>query len=205
MAFSEEKVKYIISGTNRPNSRSRQISNIIQGLYAEAHEQVEIIDLAELNFSGLVAGAYGKIDSLSEDWKTVIQKVNNSEGLIFVVPEYNGSLPGALKYFIDNWAYPDSFEYRPVAFVGLGGLFGGLRPVEHLQQIMAYRNAYQFPIRIFLINIFKTLQNDKLTDVMAMQLMKDQVSGFQKFCKALKSQEIDASSKLATKLKQTDL
>lgn len=192
-------MKYIISGTNRANSRSKLIANIIQGLYKEAGEEVEIIDLAQLNFTGLVMGSYGTPDSLSEEWKATIKKVNHSDGLIFVVPEYNGSLPGALKYFIDNWAYPDSFEYRPVCFVGLGGLFGGLRPVEHLQQIMGYRNAFQFPIRIFLMNIFKTLQNGQLTDATALQLMKDQVVGFQKYCKALASQEMDANSRLAKK------
>jgi NAD(P)H-dependent FMN reductase len=25
--------------------------------------------------------------------------------LIFVVPEYNGSMPGILKYFIDHWKF----------------------------------------------------------------------------------------------------
>ncbi|MEZ0393115.1 MAG: NADPH-dependent FMN reductase [Pseudobdellovibrionaceae bacterium] len=186
-------MKYIISGTNRPNSRTRQVSNLIQKLYAEAGEQVEILDLTELPFEELTGRQYGG-PGLHLSWEQAVQKVTTSDGLIFVVPEYNGSMPGALKYFIDHWKYPESFEYRPVCFVGLGGLFGGLRPIEHLQQVMAYRNAYQFPIRIFLMNVFKTLKDGELLDSVALQLLKDQVKGFQRFAKALRAEELDANT-----------
>ncbi len=191
-------MKYIISGTNRPNSRSRQVSNLIQKLYAENGEKVEILDLIDLPFEHLTGHHYGG-KGLHQTWEQAVAKVNAAEGLIFVVPEYNGSLPGALKYFIDHWIFPDSFEARPVCFVGLGGIFGGLRPIEHLQQIMAYRNAFQHPQRVFLMNIFKTLQDGQIIEPVSAQLLKDQVVGFQKFCKALQSQEIDANSILKKK------
>ncbi len=191
-------MKYIISGTNRPNSRTRQVSNLIQKLYAEAGEKVEILDLVDLPFEELTGKHYGG-KGLHQTWTEAVAKVTASDGLIFVVPEYNGSLPGALKYFIDHWIFPDSFEARPVCFVGLGGLFGGLRPIEHLQQVMAYRNSYQFPLRVFLMNIFKTLQDGDITEPVSKQLLKDQVIGFQKFVKALESQEIDANSVLKRK------
>jgi chromate reductase len=186
-------VKYIISGTNRPQSRTRQISNLIQKIYADLGETVEILDLIELPFGELTGHHYSGA-GLHMDWEEAVRKITAADGLIFVVPEYNGSFPGALKYFIDHWKFPDSFEGRPVCFVGLGALFGGLRPIEHLQQVMAYRNAFQFPQRIFLMNIFKTLQNGELHDAVALQLLKDQAVGFQKFVKALKTQGLDANS-----------
>jgi chromate reductase len=192
------KVKYIISGTNRPNSRTRQVCNLVQKLYAEAGEKVEILDLVDLPFEHLTGHHYGG-SGLHQTWTEAVAKVTASEGLIFVVPEYNGSLPGALKYFIDHWVFPDSFEARPVCFVGLGGMFGGLRPIEHLQQILAYRNSFQFPLRIFLMNIFKILQDGNIVEPTALQLLKDQVKGFQKFVKALQSQELDANSVLKNK------
>ena len=188
-------MKYIISGTNRPGSRTRQISAVIQKIYLELNEKVEIIDLAELPFAELTGVHYA--GGTSESWSLAIQKVNAASGLIIVVPEYNGSFPGALKYFIDHWKYPQSFEHRPMCFVGLGGLFGGLRPVEHLQQVMGYRNAFQYPERIFLTNIFGTLKNGELQDPVAMPLLQSQAKGFQAFVKALESQKIDANSKLA--------
>lgn len=186
-------MKYIISGTNRPGSRTRQISNLIQGLYQELGEQVEILDLAELPYQELTGLQYGD-SAIHLAWSKAIEKVTGADGLIFVVPEYNGSFPGALKYFIDHWRFPESFESRPVCYVGLGGLFGGLRPVEHLQQVMGYRNAFQFPSRIFLMNIFKTLKEGKLEDPFALQLLRAQALGFQKFVKGLEDQELDANA-----------
>jgi NAD(P)H-dependent FMN reductase len=32
-------------------------------------------------------------------------------------------------------------------------MWGGLRPVEHLQQIFGYRNAFIFPERVFIPNV----------------------------------------------------
>lgn len=194
-------MKYIISGTNRRGSRSRQLAGLIQGLYKEQGEDVGIIDLAELPFQELTGEQYGGA-GLSIKWADAIAKINSSDGLIFVVPEYNGSLPGALKYFMDHWKYPDSYEFRPVCFVGLGaGPFSGIRPIEHLQHVMGYRNAYQFPIRVFVTNVHKNLVDGVIQDATVQQLLKDQVTGFQKFVKALESQNLDAKSVIAARMK----
>lgn len=192
MSFILSTMKYIISGTNRPGSNTLKISKLIQNLYSDQGEKVEILDLQNIPMHEL-KGLYSK-EVPNPLLQEALDKVTNSEGLIFVVPEYNGSIPGILKYFVDHWKYPHSFEQRPVCFVGLGGMFGGLRPIEHLQQVMGYRNAFIFPIRIFLVNIWTTLKNDVLSDTLSLQLLKDQVVGFQKFCKALQSEGLDANS-----------
>lgn len=176
-------MKYIISGTNRPGSRTRIISGIVQKIYLDLGEDVEIVDLAALPLEQLGGHQYGK--DVPTVFAELLQKLLKSEGIIFVCPEYNGSVPGALKYFIDFWKYPDTFEHRPVCFVGLGGMFGGLRPVEHLQQIFGYRNAFQYPDRIFIMNVWKSLNGETLTDAMAMDLLKKQAMGFQQFTKAI--------------------
>lgn len=195
-------MKHIISGTNRRGSRTRQLVTLIQNLYKEQGEEVGIIDLAELPFQELTGEQYGG-NGLSSRWIEAINKINLSEGLIFVVPEYNGSLPGALKYFMDHWKYPDSYEYRPVCFVGLGaGPFSGIRPVEHLQHIMGYRNAFQFPIRVFVTTVAKNFVDGVIQDPMLMQLLKDQVTGFQKYVKALESQGLDANAMNARRVKK---
>lgn len=177
-------MKYIISGTDRPDSNSLKISQYIQALYKKTSEQVEIIDIKDVALSSLQGAHYG--GELPEKMQTAINKINTSEGLIFVVPEYNGSYPGALKLFIDHWAYPLSFESRPVCFVGIGGRWAGLRPVEHLQQVFNYRNAYQFPNRVFISNVSNVLQNGNITDPMVEDLLQKQVDGFQIYVRALK-------------------
>lgn len=186
-------MKLIISGTNRPNSRSLQVSQLVQNLYQQEGEKVELLDLSQMPYEELTGSQYGS-KNMAGVWGEAITKVNKADGLVIVVPEYNGSMPGALKYFIDHWIYPESFEARPVCFIGLGGTFGGLRPVEHLQQVFNYRNGYVFPMRIFMFNVWNILKDGKITDANLSQLLHQQVVGFQKFVKALKSEKLDANS-----------
>jgi NAD(P)H-dependent FMN reductase len=88
------------------------------------------------------------------------EAVLNAAGLHVVSPEYNGAIPGVLKYFIDMLKFPESFSNRPVCFVGLAaGMWGALRPVEQLQAIFGYRNAFIYPDRVFLPTV-----NDRLDD-----------------------------------------
>lgn len=188
-------MKYIIAGTDRPNSNTLKISQNIQKIYKDLGEDVEIIDLKEVKEHLLDDLHYGKT---TPNMQPYIDKVMKSDGLIVVCPEYNGSMPGVLKYFIDHLKFPESFEYRPVAFVGLGGRFGGLRPVEHLQQVFGYRNAFIYPERVFVMNVH-TIFNEagEIKDAMIQDLLEKQAQGFQKFAAALKSFEIDANSFLS--------
>ncbi len=185
-------MKYIISGTDRPGSNSLKISKVIQSIYKSLGEEVEILDLSQIKeglFTGPHYGTSGP-DMLSQ----FTDKIVKSEGLIVISPEYNGSMPGILKYFIDHLKFPDSFEFHPVCFVGLGGMFGGLRPVEHLQQVFGYRNAFIYPERVFLMNVWKLIQDDELTDAAMKDLLLKQAKGFRSFCSALQGAGIDANS-----------
>ncbi len=185
-------MKYIIIGTNRRGSRSRQIGNLVQKIYRDLGEEVGIVDLAELPLHELTGEQYGqKIDSTTGH---AIATITGASGLIMIVPEYNGSLPGALKYFIDHWQYPESFEHRPICLIGLGGMFAGLRPVEHLQGILGYRNAFLFPQRVFLQNVWASLKDGDILDKVTKDLLIRQAEDFQKFTAALESVGLDANS-----------
>ena len=130
----------VISGTDRPGSYTLKVANYVRGIFREQHKDVDLIDLATLKLRDAESGDYYK--GAQGSYKEAEERVHSAEGLVIVVPEYNGSFPGALKLFIDYWRYPATFEHRPVAFIGLGARWGGLRPVEHLQQVLGFRNAY---------------------------------------------------------------
>jgi NAD(P)H-dependent FMN reductase len=116
-------------------------------------------------------------------FKPFADAVLEASGLHVVTPEYNGSLPGVLKYFIDMLKFPESFERRPACFVGLGaGMWGALRPVEMLQMIFGYRNAYLYPERVFLPKINDLLdEHGKFKDPELRDRLKKQATGFTEF------------------------
>lgn len=192
-------MKYIISGTNRPGSKTLQLAGYVKRLYEAEGESVEIIDLSHVGLEQLAAQAsYG--DSVPEKMRTAISKINAADGLIVICPEYNGSMPGALKYFIDHWTYPDSYEFRPISLIGLGGKFGALRPVEHLQGVFGYRNAFIYPERVFVTEVHKAVDaSGSVVDARLDELLKIQVKGFRAFTKALSDAGLDANSRLMAK------
>ncbi len=172
---------HIIVGTDRVGSNSAKVAKIAQKRFQQLGVETELIELEKLPLSELNGTMYGAKDKMPLGISKVINSLNESDGLYIVCPEYNGSMPGALKYFIDFWEYPTTFENKPVAFVGLGGKFGGLRPVEHLQQVFGYRNAYLFPERIFITNVWNGLGPDGLLDETLDKLWIKQIQRFSKF------------------------
>jgi chromate reductase len=112
-----------------------------------------------------------------------------SDGLHVVTPEYNGGMPGVLKYFIDMLKFPESFERRPVCFTGVAaGIWGALRPVEQLQAIFGYRNAHLYPERVFLPQINNLLDaSGRLKDAELFGRLKAQANGFTDFVERLKN------------------
>ncbi len=177
---------YILVGTDRPNSRSSEVASYIEPLYKKCGFETQIMRLEDLDLHELRGSHY--VSEKPTKVKKAVEDLLTAEGLVIVCPEYNGSYPGALKLFIDHWKYPDSFEKRPVCFIGLGGRFGGLRPIEHLQQVFGYRNGFIFPERVFLSNVGDVIKEGKIDNPVIGQLLDRQAQGFCRFIKALRSE-----------------
>jgi chromate reductase, NAD(P)H dehydrogenase (quinone) len=79
--------------------------------------------------------------------------------------------------------FPEIFESRPVAFMGVAaGPYSALRPVEQLQQIFGYRNAYLYPNRVFISGVHTVLNEaGELTDEKLKKRLAAQAKGFAKF------------------------
>jgi NAD(P)H-dependent FMN reductase len=183
----------IIAGTDRQNSLTSKIAQMLLADYRALQVPAEMIDLSLLDFKELAGANY---KTRPGQFSEAVERVTRAEGVVMVVPEYNGSFPGALKLFIDYWRYPDTFENRPFAFVGLGTRWGGLRPVEHLQQVLGYRNGYIFPNRVFISHVKNIFKDGKIQDQLVDELLKTQSRDFIKFIRALKDEGLDANSRL---------
>lgn len=174
----------IIAGTNRIGSMSYIFAKEISKIYNQLKVKSKILDLAELPLETFSPDAYKEKPLKVLEYT---DQILSSYGIVIVVPEYNGSMPGALKLFIDLLPFPESFEGRPVCYVGIAsGQFSGLRPVEHLQQVFGYRNAYNFPKRVFVSAVHEVtdLENG-ITDQNITKRLSEQAEQFLIFCRAL--------------------
>ncbi len=138
----------ILAATNRPGSNTLKIARLIASMYPESGASAQVLDLQSLPPEIFTSASYAE---KPHSFAPFQQRIFEADGLHIITPEYNGSFPGVLKYFIDMLKSPDSFEHLPVAFTSLAaGQWGGLRAVEQLQMLMSYRNAYMMPERVFI-------------------------------------------------------
>ena len=184
-------MKLIISATSREGALTLQVAHIVKRLYDELKEPCGILDLRDVPFSEMAASPYTKSAAASPALKPFTDQIAGAEALILVCPEYNGGIPGLIKHFIDHWRHPESFVYKPVCLIGLGGKFGALRPVEHLQNVFLYRLSFVFPIRVFIQNVQNILQDGELKDQNINDLLRQQARNFSRFVRALKTESFD--------------
>ncbi len=183
----------ILSGTNRPGSFTRRVARNVDALYSALKVEHRILDLAQLPREIFDPASYAQRPA---SFRPFSQAILDSQGVVIVTPEYNGGMPGILKYFIDMLKFPESFERRPVCFVGLSaGMWGALRPVEQLQAIFGYRNAYIYPERVFLPRIDGQVDDSgAFTDPEVVERLKKQAQGFLEFVKRLQEHRGRAES-----------
>lgn len=174
----------LISGTNRPGSNTLKVTAVVASLYTELGVPTKLVDLRDLPPAIFLPSAYA---APPETFLPFSRSILDATGLVVVTPEYNGSMPGVLKLFIDHLKFPQSFEAKPVCFIGLAaGMWGALRSVEQLQAIFGYRNAHIFPKRVFLPGISQALDAEgRFVDGGTTDRLREQAAGFAAFVKAL--------------------
>ncbi len=174
----------IIVGTNRPGSNTRKVAAELETIYAALKVPLRVLDLAQLPQEIFSSSSYAEKPKAFQPFSDAVLQ---SSGLHVVTPEYNGGMPGVLKYFIDMLKFPESFERRPVCFTGVAaGIWGALRPVEQLQAIFGYRNAHIFPERVFMPVVNNLLDaTGHIKDAELAGRLKKQAEGFVAFVEKL--------------------
>jgi len=141
--MSELKVGLVI-GSLRRESMSRRLAQALKDL-APAGMSFHELDIgAQPLYNGdLEDGAS------AEPWKRLREAVRGSDAVLFIVPEYNRSLPGAVKNAIDVASKPNGkncWVGKP-AFVMAqsSGPLGGLAGAFALKQTLAGAGAVTMP------------------------------------------------------------
>lgn len=127
----------VLLGSVRPN---RVGAGVAEWVVAKADSvegvEAELVDLAAFGLP-LFAEPLPTAMAAPQDPKGAAfnEKIASFDAVIIVTPEYNHSIPGALKNALD-FLEPKSLAFKGVGLVGYS-FTNGIRPVEHLRQILA--------------------------------------------------------------------
>lgn len=179
----------VVVGSTREGSFNRSLGRLaIRALEAQGAEVTDV-DLASYDLplysAAIESGAF---PADAERLKRVFAA---QDGLLFVSPEYNGSVPPLLKNAID-WASRPTGDEGLVALVAYRGKaaaimsasvspFGGLRGLIHLRQILSTVQTLVIPEQVLIPNAHAAFDESgalkdalpaSLVDMTAMRLAK---------------------------------
>ncbi|RZL02267.1 MAG: NADPH-dependent oxidoreductase [Hymenobacter sp.] len=165
----------LLVGTSRPQSRTRRVAEFYASLLDELGAAYQFLDLVDLPADFLSAALYHNAGKHA-DFNQLAAPLDHSERVVIFAPEYNCSIPGALKAFIDALPYPGGLRGKKAALVSLSsGGQGGLLALSHLTDILFYLGSNVLPQRVRLPNISQHLSQDgQITDPLLRQVLREQ-------------------------------
>jgi chromate reductase len=130
-----------ISGSLRRGSHNRKL---LRAAGAALPPEVELVEWDGL--AGLPAFDEDLEDSPPEAVREFFAAVEDADALLIATPEYNASLPGALKNALD-WAsrpFPENvLRYKPAAVIGAStGLFGAVWAQAEVRKALKASGAH---------------------------------------------------------------
>jgi chromate reductase, NAD(P)H dehydrogenase (quinone) len=124
----------VIVGSLRKESFTLKIANALAKL-APASLKLDVVTLNGISFFNQDLEA-----TPPADWVAFREKIQKSDGVIFVTPEYNRAIPGVLKNAIDVASRPygkSSFMGKPMGIISNSpGPLGGVSAAKTLQNIL---------------------------------------------------------------------
>ena len=179
-----------ICGSLRKGSFNRALMNTLPGLAPSGMALVEAPPFrgfphydADLQTS---AGFPADVTALAE-------AIRAADCVIIVSPEYNWTIPGALKNALD-WVSrlnDQPFKDKPMAIQSAtGGPLGGARMQYHLRMALTYLNAFVFGMPEVFVGLAQTKFDEKtleLKDEPTRKIVAQQLAAFGTFIARVKA------------------
>lgn len=172
----------VLVGSLRKESFSKKVANNLVTLLPEGFEP-DFVDISNLP---LYNQDYDTENNIPETYKVFREQVRSADAVLFVTPEYNRSVPGALKNAIDVGSRPKEtsvWNDKPAGIVSVSpsnlSAFGSN---HHLRQSLVFFNmpVVQQP-EAYIGNVAGLLdENGKITSQDTMAFLQSFVDSFVK-------------------------
>jgi chromate reductase len=129
----------VIVGSLRKDSINRKVANALVEL-APAGLKLGIVEIGQLPIYNQDAD-----DHPPAEWSAFRERIRAADAVLFVTPEYNRSVPAALKNALDVGSRPygkNAWNGTPGAVVSASpGAIGGFGANHHLRQSLVFLNV----------------------------------------------------------------
>lgn len=147
----------IIIGSTRPGRKADTVAKWVYGIASKRGDAAfEIVDIKDYNLPLLDEPVPPSLGQYSQaHTKTWAAKIGSFDGYVFVTPEYNHGISGALKNAID-YLYAE-WNNKAAGFVSYGSAYGA-RAVESLRLVMGELQVADVRAQVML-SLFTDFEN----------------------------------------------
>jgi NAD(P)H-dependent FMN reductase len=180
----------VVLGTTRIGRQSENVAlELVSRLKTDKDVEIIFLDIAQYPFPVFEERILlhpnppkGLLDFSHE--------LSQAQGIIFVIPEYNGSLPGTFKNAFDHF-YAE-YKGKPIGVVCVSdGKFAGVQASLQLQTLILHVFAYPMPVKLLVPFVGKAFdENGKLIDETLDKGMTRFIYEYKWFAKAIINQHM---------------
>jgi chromate reductase len=174
--MTQKKIALVV-GSLRKDSWNRKIANELVRLAPEDLKMdfVEIGDLPHYNEDL-------ETDTPPQAWTTFRDAIKSSDGVIFFTPEYNRTIPGALKNAIDVGSRPygsSAWHGKAGAVISASpGAIGAFGANHVLRQSMVFLGVPMLPHEAYIGNVSKVFDENGAISASTEKFLIDFVSQY---------------------------
>jgi chromate reductase len=178
----------VIVGSLRRGALTRQLSRALPELAPPSMRlfDIEIGDLPLYNQDL-------ETEAPPAAWTRLREQVMSADAILFVTPEYNRSVPGALKNAIDVGSRPwgkSAWNGKPAAVASQSpGALGGMAAAHHLRQMLMAVNLAAMPYPEIYLPLAESLYDEsgRLQNVPTRELLTSFMQSFEVWIRKLAS------------------
>ena len=150
----------VVLGSTRPNRFAEKPARwVLERLNARPGVEARLVDLRDHPlpfFDREAPPAYTGREHPTPETARFAATIDQADGYVFVTPEYNHGISGALKNAID-FLFAE-WNNKAAGFVSYGGVSAGSRAVEVIKQIATTLKMMPIPEAISIPFVFRLIQ-----------------------------------------------